>query len=232
MAPLADIFGPDDEVTPSCWRAEVASVEDDEERFRYRVRLLQFHDESIPVEHLPFAELIGYGGKGFGDLGPYEVGDLVWIMFEGGNRQYPVIIGGWLSQSQGIADLPPEIRENYQTNRQRWIRKDRRGNMIELSGVPGEDHVRIKSGRAQILITRIDNGIALTALDGPVQIDAERVTVKSAELQLEGGNLNLLADGQTPPADPSDAIPTTPGLIDSVMPDGMTIRAPFSLIAS
>lgn len=213
MPTFPNIFGPDDEIIPCPWRAEIASVEDDQERFRYRVRLLHFHDESIPVERLPFAELIGYGGKGFGDLGPYEVGDLVWCMFEGGNREYPVILGGWLSQSAGIPDLLPEQQNDYSTNRRRWMRKGRPpgANLIEMSDVPGEDRVRIKSGRAEIVLTRLDNGIAIKAIDGPVTLDAARVTVRSAELQLEGGNTTVLANGQIPPVDPTEAIPT-PGV--------------------
>jgi hypothetical protein len=213
--PLSPIFG-DQDVIPGCWRAQIAVVEDGQERARYRVRVFQLHDENIPADRLPFAE---YGGafayKGGGDVPPWEVGDLVWVMFEGGQLEYPVILGGWISQSQGVPDLLPEQQENYVQNRKRWIRKDRAGNLLELSAVPGEDRVRIKSGRAEIVVTRLDNGVQITAKDGPVTIIADRATVKAQELQLEGGNTSVLANGQTPPADPTEAVPT-PGVPSGV----------------
>lgn len=210
----SDIFPEDTEVIPGCWRAEIAAIDIEEERARYRVRILHFHDESIPVDGLPFAEMASPSHKGGGDVPVFEVGDLVWVMFEGANREYPVILGGWISQSGGVPDLLPEQQQDYTKNRRRWIRMWR-NSLIELSGVPGEDRVRIKSGRAEILVTRLDNGIQIAAHDGPVTIIADRATVKAQELQLEGGNTNVLANGQTPPVDPTEAVPT-PGVPSGV----------------
>lgn len=216
MGRLSRIFEEDAEVVPGVWRAQIAAVEDGEERARYRVRVFQIHDENVPVTGLPFAEYAGaFAFKGGGDVGAWDVGDLVWVMFESGQLEYPVILGGWISQSQGIPDLLPEQQENYVQNRKRWIRKDRAGNLVELSAVPGEDRVRIKSGRAEIIVTRLNNGIKVVAKDGPVTIIADRATVQAQELQLEGGNTTVVANGQTPPADPSDAIPT-PGVPSGV----------------
>lgn len=211
----SDLFPADAEVIPGCWRAEIAGIDVAEERHRYRVRVYHFHDESVPVEVLPFAELVSSLRKSGGDAPVFEVGDLVWVMFEGANREYPVILGGWISQQHGIPDVLPEQQENYEQNRRRWIRLWR-NSLIELSGVPGEDRVRIKSGRAEIIVTRLDNGIEVRARDGPVTIMADRATVQAQELQLAGGNTSVLAQGQTPPADPAEAVPT-PGVPSGVL---------------
>lgn len=210
-----DLFGDDTEVVPGCWRAEIADIDAEQERARYRVRIYHFHDETTPIDALPFAELgTSSVHKGGGDAPVFEIGDRVWVMFEGANREYPVILGGWISQSQGVPDLLPEQQEDYAKNRRRWIRMWR-NSLIELSGVPGEDRVRIKSGRAEIVVTRLDNGVQITAKDGPVTIVANRATVKAQELQLEGGNTSVLANGQTPPVDPTEAVPT-PGIPSGV----------------
>jgi len=212
MPKFPPTFRANTEVWPGCWRGEIAVVDDSQERARYRVRVFHMHDEAIKAEELPYAELGGsYAFKGGGDIPVYERGDLVWVMFEGASREYPVILGGWISEKGGIPDLPLDQQQDYATNRRRWLRRDRAGNVLELSSVPGRERVLVKSGRAEISLTKLNNGIAIKALDGPVTLDASRCTVKAGEVQLEGGNTTLLANGQTPPVDPTAAFPT-PGV--------------------
>lgn len=200
----------DAEVWPGCWRAQVASVSDSEERVRYRVRVFHVHADDVPIAALPYAEWGGaFSFKGGGDLPPWEVGDLVWVMFEGGNREYPVILGGWQSQSGGVPDVLMEQQQDYEAaGRRRWIRKDRGGNVIEMSAMAGQEKVRIKSGRAEVVLTRLDNGIEITAKNGPVRLRSERVSIQSDEVLLEGGNTTVSATKQTPAPDPTMAIPT------------------------
>ena len=155
---------------PGLYRGRVEATDDPETRSRYRVRIFAVHAEETIVEHLPWAEMTAFGGKGFGDTPFYDLGDLVWCMFEAGNPEYPVLIGGWLSESQGVPDLAAEQRENYQENRQRWMRRDKSGNLIEMSAVSGQDYVRMKSGRAEVRVTRGDDGIVVDAR-GPVTIN-------------------------------------------------------------
>lgn len=212
MADFPELYEADATVWPGLWRGQIAVADDAQERARYRVRVFQVHDENIKDEELPYAELgTAFAFKGGGDVPVYERGDLVWVAFEFGNEEYPVILGGWISQSSGVPDLLPEQQQNYTTNRKRWIRKDRAGNLLELSSVSGQERVRIKSGRAEVILTKLDNGIAIRAIDGPVTLNADRCTVQANELQLEGNNTSILAQGQTPPVDPAAAIPT-PGL--------------------
>jgi len=177
---------------PGVYRAIIACVEDPEERGRYQVRIPLFHDEDVPIEHLPWAEQVVFAGKGFGDVPNYDVGDLVLIAFEGGNYEYPFIMGGWLSQSQGIPDLPPEQREDYEETRKRWMRMDRAGNLIEMSEVDDELLIRIKSGDAEVVVSQIDNSINIAAT-GPVRISAQRAEIAAEDFSVRSENAEIVA---------------------------------------
>lgn len=152
-------------------RAVIAAVDDPEERGRYRVRVFAVHDDAIPVENLPWAELLCHGGKDWGMIPHYEVDDLVFVVFEGGDREHPVIMGGWLTAPGGASTLPSEQTEAYSTDRRRWVWKDRAGNLVEVSEKDGEKHVKLKSGEAEVIVSQEDNSFVVTA-SGPVTINA------------------------------------------------------------
>ncbi len=178
------------------YRATVVGVADPEERGRYQVRVMLLHDETIPVEDLPWAEQVVFAGKGFGDVPNYDIGDLVLIAFEGGDYEYPFLMGGWISQSQGIPDLPPEQTEDYEETRKRWMRLDRAGNLIEMSEVGDELHIRIKSGDAEVLISQIDNSINIAAT-GPLNISAARAEITAEDFSVRSENAEIVATHRT-----------------------------------
>jgi hypothetical protein len=153
-------------------RAIIVAVDDSQERARYRVRILRLHDEAIPVAHLPWAEMLTHAGRGWGDVPHYEIDDLVWVDFEGGDRELPVLVGGWIAAPKGKSDLPSEQTEDYTEDRRRWVKKDRAGNLIEVSEKEGELHVRIKSGDAELVISQEDNSFKVV-VSGPATIEAE-----------------------------------------------------------
>lgn len=179
------------------YRGRVESVDDPEKRFRYHVRVFTVHDETIPVEHLPFAET-GFAfnasqSKLSADIPHFEVGDLVWIMFEGGDRNYPVITGGWISHSRGINDVPTDQGTNYSTTRRRWQRVDRSGNLIEVSELPDELHIKLQSGDATILVTQRHNEILLQALKGTVRVEAPKAEVVSDQAIVDAKEITVQA---------------------------------------
>jgi hypothetical protein len=181
---------------PGYYRAVIAAVNDPEERGRYRVRVPQIHDEEADVENLPWAELICFAGKGFGDVPNYDIGDLVCVIFEGGHFEFPAIIGAWISHSQGIPDFPPEQTEDYDTTRKRWMRMDRAGNLIEMSEVDDELRIRIKSGDAEIVVSQIDNSISIAAI-GPVNISAQRAEITAGDFSVRSENAEIVATHRT-----------------------------------
>lgn len=158
------------------FRGIVQAVDDPEQRKRYRVRVVNVHRDEIPVEALPWAEFCLFGGKGFGDIPHFEVGDAVFVMFEQGDRRFPVILGGWISYQGGTNDVPNELTGDYAKNQQRWVRVDRVGNKITLSPLADEQYVEIQSGNVTVTVRGLDGSVAVSA--------ESRVTVKAPQVQV------------------------------------------------
>ena len=127
----------------------------------------------------PWAEVMGMGAKNAGLLPVFVVGDLVWVIFEDGERDYPVIVGGWTSNSFGFPDLIAEKMPyvgtgasssgdssyfdyqafldgsvddtgTYAHARLRWSLVDRRGSMVELSELGDEAWIKLASGNSDL----------------------------------------------------------------------------------
>jgi hypothetical protein len=175
------------------YRGVVEDVNDPQERGRARVRVHAVHDEHVPVENLPWAETIAFSGSGFGDVPHYEKGDRVAVMFEFGNCEYPAIIGGWIAAPSGLPDFPPEQQEEYSRTRRRWMRVDRKGNMIEMSELPDELYIRLKSGESEIIISQVDDSITLNA-SGPISINAETAQIVGKALDVRGEDVTVFAN--------------------------------------
>lgn len=165
---------------PGMYRGIVEDVDDPQKRKRYRVRVISLHSEDTPVEALPWAEMCLFGGKGFGDLPAFLVGDRVWIQFEGADRRFPVILGGFLSEVGGVPDTPSEVRPEYATKQERWIRLDRVGNKIEMSPLPTERWIRLQTGTAEIVL-RMNDGSIEVATGSQLRVTSPSVQVTAAE---------------------------------------------------
>lgn len=171
---------PGQDVCVGIYRGIVADTADQQERRRYRVRVINIHRDDVPVEALPWAEWCVFGGKGFGDFPSLQVGDAVFIMFEQGSRRFPVIVGGWLSYQGGTNDLPNELAGDYEANSKRWMRVDRAGNKVTLSGVEDELWVEIQSGKAKITVRQLDGSVSITS-DVSTRISSPQVQVQDAD---------------------------------------------------
>lgn len=160
------------------YRAQVAVADDPEQRRRYRVRVSGVHPNELPDAMLPWAESCLFGGKSFGDFPVFEVGDRVFVLFEGADRRYPILMGGWLSSYAGISDLPAELDRD---RRERWLRLDRAGNALELSPLADEMHVQLRSGNARVTVRQLDDSVVIEA-SRRVLLEASRVGVVAADL--------------------------------------------------
>lgn len=84
-------------VWPGCYRGIVESIDDPDRLGRVRARVWAIHrdDSNTPTDALPWAEVSEHGGGGY-DFGPFNppvVGAGVWVMFEGGDYRFPVVMG-------------------------------------------------------------------------------------------------------------------------------------------
>lgn len=152
-----------DEIYPGVYRGEVVDIADPEVRKRYRVRVYVIHPEEIPNDNIPWAELAFFGGKDFGDIPAFLEGDRVFVSFEGGNRRFPVILGGFMSEVGGVPDAPSEVRADYEKTQERWVRLDRVGNTITMSPLPNERWIHLKSGEAEIFLRSNDGAIEINS---------------------------------------------------------------------
>lgn len=182
---------------PGCYRAYIASVSDDERRQRYRVRVPHLHDESAPISALPWAEIgCAFAAKDAGDIPHYEVDEGVWVMFEGGDRRFPVIMGGWIGYGSGVNDLSPDQSEDYENGRRRWMRRDRAGNTIEMSEVEEELHILLQSGQARITISQHGDTVSIEA-EGPVNVTGKQVKVVAENAVVQADSVAIEAqDGE------------------------------------
>ncbi len=180
---------------PGLYRGEVVDVADPEKRMRCRVRVFVAHPDSVPNAHLPWAEVgCSVGGKLHGDVPPFTAGDLVWIMFEGADRRFPVITGSWISQSLGVNDVPAELTTNYARDRARWVRVSRSGNKLELSDVPDELWAKLASGAAEVVCDSKDGSVTMRAVKGTVKTDAGVVDVSTKMFTVDSEQLIMTAD--------------------------------------
>ena len=181
------------ETFPGLYRGVVEDVVDPELRKRYRVRVVNIHPPAVEKEHLPWAEMGGgFGGSTFGDVPAYELDDEVWVMFEGGNRRYPVIMGGIFNFAGGIPPVPPEQSGDEETA-MRWIRVDRKGNKIEMSPLDDELWVRLVTpDGSEVRVSAADGSILLNA-EGRVQLEAPNVQIVATE-EMNVATPKLIAD--------------------------------------
>jgi hypothetical protein len=163
------------------YRGVIRDINDPEERKRYRVQVLPVYPAEIPKDSLPWAEFCLFGGKGFGDIPAWKVDDKVWVSFEGGDKRFPIILGGWLSEHTGTPDLPMEIGADYKKNQEKWVRMDRKGNALIMSPLPDESGVLIKSGDCELEVRQQNGTIRLSA--------PQRILINAPKIELDIENL-------------------------------------------
>ena len=171
------------------YRADVINANDPEQRLRVQVRVRGIHHPSMPDLALPWAEPAGVlRGLFF----PYEKGDVVFVQFEGGSHLYPVIVGGSLSEKQGVNDTPFELQEDNSGGK-KVILVDGKGSMVEMSTDPRDLWVRLRSGGAIIQASSKDNGVVIEAR-GAVVVSGPKVTVNASTAEVNAGTINISAD--------------------------------------
>jgi phage gp45-like len=141
------------------FRAFVVDVADPEKRGRVKVRAPHLHGPDIPTAVLPWAERMfpDGGGAGYGDYSPLAEHDSVFIMFEGGDRSLPIVVGTWYGRPGGRSELPAEVQTSIGQHRRRIVRS-RHGSRIEIGDEPSDFEVKIVMPGGNIVHLRESDG--------------------------------------------------------------------------
>jgi len=151
------------ETFPGIYRAFVRSNKDPQTRARLRVEIPMIHSEGTSVNSLPWADCCNLAaGPNKAALYLPKVGDVVWIMFEHGNPQYPVWMGSWWGAPKGKTELPEELRGDDASDH--FVLKTAKGNIVDMyDGPTGCEISIISGGNNKIIISDIDNLISVDA---------------------------------------------------------------------
>lgn len=165
----------------SVYRGEVVDIADPQKRKRCRVRVNGIFPGTVPANRLPWAEVACMMSSSLaGDFFPIVKGDRVWVMFEDGDRNKPLITGLWIARPARLNDVPSDVAVDYDRTQGRWVRVDRVGNSITMSELPEEEFLRLASGSAQVTLDQKDGSITLRSASGQVRTEGN-----SAETEVE-----------------------------------------------
>ena len=106
---------------PGLWRAKVEENDDSGEEHPYyaavRVRVIEIHGEELPKKQLPWAyAMVPFGqgkdkdGYDYCSINVPKENSWVWVMFEHGDPNRPVYLGGWIGGED--SELPDIFRED------------------------------------------------------------------------------------------------------------------------
>ena len=186
------------EVLNGIYSGTVRAVDDAEGRYRVLVQVDGVHRETVGNEGLNWAEMCSVTGKYCGDFFGYAPGDTVWVMFKGGREELPVVLGGRNDKRLGVMSTPISAQESYVDGIRRWTRIDRSGNMMEMSEIGDEQYVRMKSGAAEVKVSRIGNEVVVSSPGGTIRVEAGTVAVKSTHAAVTSSSIDIYSEASNP----------------------------------
>jgi hypothetical protein len=184
----------------------IMSVRDPKLRFRFGVYVHGVMTDSLTADSYPLAEVLA---PTRGAFSPLKVGDLVLVMFIGGDDRFPVIMSARQLGESTIPSTPTDYQigqlaadsdpDELNRSLQRIQHIDERGNLFELSEVSGEARVRMKSGGAEIFVTMEGDKAVVSATgtvtiksSGKVAVEAGTVDVNANTVNIDTHDTNLL----------------------------------------
>lgn len=194
MPGIAMPVGVDEDYT-SIYRGVVEDVADPQMRKRVRVRVNGIHPQSVASDRLAWAELACLPSSSLaGDFFPFQVGDRVFVMFEGGDRNKPLVTGGWIARPANLSDIPSEVSVDYARTQSRWVRVDRVGNSITMSELPEEEFLKLASGAAEITLDQKDGSVTLRAASSQVRTEGNSSETEVTFYSVTANQILMTAD--------------------------------------
>lgn len=107
------------------YRGFVADVDDPENLGRVKVQVPTIYANTFNYWALPKG---GFAGNGVGSFMVPNVGDPIWVEFEGGDCRFPVWSGGWFARGYAPSDAAPKVRV-IQTDKHKVVFDDNDGTL-------------------------------------------------------------------------------------------------------
>ena len=188
-------------VFPGCYRGIVRVNNDSldsENNHRYlgrlRVSVPQVYGDKIDDKDLPYASpcqpfTTGKDGDAeFGFIAIPPIGSSVWVMFEAGDPQKPVWMGGWWGELEGQSEIPDRAKSDgsYATYPGIFLIRTRGGGEIRVSG---DQKMEISLGEFSIKYDKKDKLLTISAYN-------EFATLKRASsVKVDAKDVNIVARG-------------------------------------
>lgn len=111
-------------------RGIIENIDDSDRLGRVQVRIWTVHGDTnqTPTSALPWAEVMEFGGGGFdyGSFNPPPVGSSVWVGFEDGHEDFPVVLGTFRGVPKRNSDNPNIflIKDGKPPSEKAWLPPD------------------------------------------------------------------------------------------------------------
>ncbi len=178
------------------YRGEIINRDDPLKLGRCKVKVYQLFRE-IPESDLPWAWpcFMGAGNPNSGTFDIPPIGSTVWVMFEMGDPDHPVWMGGWWGAPNGNAETPEEM-QSIPPDVKGW--KTPSGHKIEFDDRDGSKGIRITDSAGNYIRIDTKNGVLEVFMNGDHTVtvtgDAD-ISVNGAANVSIGAEANVTAGG-------------------------------------
>lgn len=148
------------------YRAEVVDIRDPKKMGRVRLKIPSVLGDKVSAWALPCVPF----GTDFVGL---EVGDIVWVEFEEGHIDRPIVVGTWWAERKTPIE---ELNVTYNSDLKRRRIKTKKGHVIDLIDKNGNECIEIKDIKGNVIkIDSNSNTIIISAnnivLRGNVKVE-------------------------------------------------------------
>lgn len=192
------------------WFGVVEDIDDPNQSNRYRVRIFDYHDDSVPTNSLPWALTLSHTGSAsvdnIGDMSYLEVGSKVVVIFQDyPHNQNPIILGSInVKRSFDFKDLTatnedkttsrsveiksfdstfdePKIEREFEYGKVRTI-TSKSGHIIELCDIDGKERLSLTHSDKAGYIEIGPNG-AIVIKGKSLYFETDDFLIKSSEFK-------------------------------------------------
>lgn len=151
------------------YRAEVFDIRDPLKMGRVKLKIPSLLGEGVSSWALPCISFAN-------DFQGFEVGDTVWVEFEEGHIDNPIIVGTWWAERETPIK---ELNANYDKELKRRRIKTKKGSIIDLVDTEGKETIEIKDFK--------NNTIKIDCIKDTIEIKSNsKVIISAKNIILEG----------------------------------------------